>query len=249
MGSISKGISLFLVVVLAVSSLMMVESASAQSMPKPSAPEFTIKFIDNSYDILPTATIDPYTGKTIINAGHHVENKNIEFSIRNQEWNDVYGINYNIRVKGHFEQNWTNVFSETFDSPTMSNSTYTNLVFSSSDGTTYKGFYRDWGEIYAPSEGKIDFQVQAFVRGYVPSDSMFGGMSETTLTKSDWSNTQTVTIPATSTSTSPTQNPTPTPTVPEFPSWTIPLLFSIMLATAGLLVYHKKHKPNLVKKI
>jgi hypothetical protein len=43
--------------------------------------------------------------------------------------------------------------------------------------------------------------------------------------------------------------PTPTPTVPEVPSWTIPLLLTIMVASAGLLVYHKKHKHNLVKKV
>jgi N-acetylneuraminic acid mutarotase len=34
----------------------------------------------------------------------------------------------------------------------------------------------------------------------------------------------------------------PTPNVPELQTWTIPLLLSLMLATAGLLVYHKKHK-------
>ena len=39
---------------------------------------------------------------------------------------------------------------------------------------------------------------------------------------------------------SPTINPSPS--VPEFPSLTIPLLLTIMLATAGLLVYHKKLK-------
>jgi hypothetical protein len=38
----------------------------------------------------------------------------------------------------------------------------------------------------------------------------------------------------------PKDNPTPTPTVPEFASLTIPFLFSIMLATAGLLVYYKR---------
>ena len=43
--------------------------------------------------------------------------------------------------------------------------------------------------------------------------------------------------------------PTPTPTVPEFSSWTILLLLSIILSTVGLLVYHKKHKHNLVKKV
>jgi hypothetical protein len=84
----------------------------------------------------------------------------------------------------------------------------------------------------------VDFQVQALI-GYVHrypiiNSEIFNG------TESDWSNTQTITIPETSSSTSP--NPTPTPNVPEFSSLTILLLLSIMLATAGLLVYHKKHK-------
>jgi len=52
----------------------------------------------------------------------------------------------------------------------------------------------------------------------------------------DWSNIQTIAIPASELS--------PTPSVPGFSSWTIPFLFCIMLATAGLLVYHKKHKQN-----
>ena len=39
-----------------------------------------------------------------------------------------------------------------------------------------------------------------------------------------------------------TINNTPTPAVPEFPLWTIPLLLMIMVASAGLLVYHKKQR-------
>jgi hypothetical protein len=42
--------------------------------------------------------------------------------------------------------------------------------------------------------------------------------------------------------TTPLPNPTQTPTVPELQTWAIPLLLGLMLATAGLLVYHKKHK-------
>ena len=41
----------------------------------------------------------------------------------------------------------------------------------------------------------------------------------------------------------PSTMPTATPSVPEFPSWTIPLLLTIMVASAGLLVYHKR-KPK-----
>jgi hypothetical protein len=39
---------------------------------------------------------------------------------------------------------------------------------------------------------------------------------------------------------SPASNPTPTPTIPELQTWTIPMLLSLMLATTGLLVYHKR---------
>lgn len=42
--------------------------------------------------------------------------------------------------------------------------------------------------------------------------------------------------------------PTPTPTIPEFQLWTIPLLLIIMVA-AGLLVYFKKPRRSLVKKL
>ena len=55
-------------------------------------------------------------------------------------------------------------------------------------------------------------------------------------------------VPQSTTSPSPSHtaslNPTPTPTIPEFPSWTILQLLTIMLATADLLVHHKKHNPN-----
>ncbi len=211
-----KKFLVFLVTALAISSLTIADVIA--QMPKPSVPEFTVEWVDKSYDVPATTSIDPYTGKTMTNPAYHVENKSIELTIKNQEWTEAYGINYNIRVKGHFEDNWTKVFPQTVNSPSMTNSDYTLLVFSSSDGVTYKGFYRGWGEIYAPKEGKIDFQVQAFVRGYVPSDSIFGGMVETTLTQSDWSNTQTIIIDPTSSATqqpttpAPTQPPTSNPT-------------------------------------
>jgi hypothetical protein len=48
---------------------------------------------------------------------------------------------------------------------------------------------------------------------------------------------------------SPTANLTPTPTIPEFPSWIIPLPFAVIVIIAGLLVYFRKYKHNLVKKL
>jgi hypothetical protein len=48
-------------------------------------------------------------------------------------------------------------------------------------------------------------------------------------------------------SASQTSSPTPSPSITEFPSLTILLLLTIMLATAGLLVYHKKIQTQLSK--
>ena len=48
-------------------------------------------------------------------------------------------------------------------------------------------------------------------------------------------------------STTPTLSPSPT--VPEVPLWTIPLLLTVTVALAGLLVHHKKHKHNLAKEV
>ena len=58
---------------MAISSLVMIDSASAQSIPKPSTPGFSLRLIDNSYDVPPTTTVNPYTGKTETSGGYHVE--------------------------------------------------------------------------------------------------------------------------------------------------------------------------------
>ena len=63
MGNTNKVFSLLLVAILAVSSLILVESATAQSIPKPSVPEFTAKIVANPYEIPTPHSVDPYTGK------------------------------------------------------------------------------------------------------------------------------------------------------------------------------------------
>ena len=56
MGKLS---TLLFIAVLALSSLVMVDSAFAQSIPKTSVPEFTVKFVNASYTI---TTTNSYTG-------------------------------------------------------------------------------------------------------------------------------------------------------------------------------------------
>lgn len=246
MGKFSKNISLLLVTILVISSLMMVEYVSAQTIPIPSVPEFTLKVVEHPYDIAPTTTIDPYTGKTTItNYGYHVENKSVEIAIKNQPFNSFNDINgnsiglyYNVTVKGHFETNWIYYFNNSYRGLlNASDSDYTviSIPFGYHPTVPLGGY-----PLEGVNSGQLDLRVQAQIGYYnkeytgmfapVPGgDFYFLFTGET----SDWSNTQTITIPdgsiSTSTSPNPTSNPTPTPTVPEF-SWLmiIPLLLSIL---------------------
>ena len=90
MNRIVKGFALFIILIIAISSLIIVESASAQTIPKPSVPEFTLKYVDNSYDVAPktTSSTDPYTGKVTSTTiqGYHVQNRSVEIIIKNQQF-------------------------------------------------------------------------------------------------------------------------------------------------------------------
>jgi hypothetical protein len=78
--------------------------AQAQSKSNPAVPEFTVKLVNRFYDVPPTQTTDPYTGKTTTQQGCRVEYKEIELTIKNQNY--PYGLMYNVRTKGHFEEQW-----------------------------------------------------------------------------------------------------------------------------------------------
>ena len=258
MSSTSKGFTLLIVIILAVISLIAVESAFAQSIPKPSVPEFILKLVDHSYDVPPktSSSTDPYTGKVTSTTipGYHVYNKTVEvivknaqftpYSISNQQKISLY---YNVSYKGHYEEEWKYYRSGwyAFDSDTwpcifpQSASNYTVIT------------------IGAPNEGEMDFRVQAQIGYYDISEVRFPAPGQPFTVyafigqESGWSNTKTIdlsdnSISTTSTpnptsqTTSTSPNPTPTPSVPEFPSWVTLFLLAMMVAAAGLLVYHKR---------
>jgi hypothetical protein len=224
MGSTNKGFSLLFVVFLAVSSLMVVESAAAQSIPKPSVPEFNLKYVDHSYDMPPTYSTDQYTGKTIMTqAGYRVENKSIEVTIKNQPfipYRDANGnyldLHYDIRWKGHFGDYWVDYnssreylmesFSQFYDNGLPKpNSPFKVMTFSlgnNSDNSNYGYNIRD-----ISGDGQIDFQVQAFIGYYTRINVTVTNPAELQFThgetpyyysftgqSSGWSNTQTITI-------------------------------------------------------
>ncbi len=250
---LSKSLILLLIISFTISALSLsIKPTTAQTIPKPSVPEFTVKYVDYSYDVPPTYGIDQYTGKNVtISEGYHIDNRSIEFTIKNQQFTPYTDPNgnsiklyYDFRYKGNYGEVWTyypldsngrsvfhygGIFVEV--TPTAyaaSNSTYTVLLLTSSLlGTGYSQTL--------PDGVQVNFQVQALVGHFVVNEY---GYYILTGESSDWSNTQTVTIGETSTSPNPTQSPTntisptPTPSVPEFTVVAILPLFVAMLFIA-----------------
>jgi hypothetical protein len=140
----NKRVALLLIVALAVSSLIAIKPAPAEApIPKPSVPEFTVKFVNASYSV---TTTNPYTG---LSETKLKSNNSIEVTINNQPFdysnNQIY---FNVRVKPRFADNWTEVYpvqnlTSSYngdgifsygeyispDSPTQSSSSYTIITF------------------------------------------------------------------------------------------------------------------------
>ena len=74
-------------------------SADTDGISDPVVPEFTLKFVEESYEVPTTYSIDPFTGKNKTHEGHTVTKRSIETSIKNN-----LGVSYyNFRFKGHYE--------------------------------------------------------------------------------------------------------------------------------------------------
>ena len=225
MAKTRNAIALFLVVVLVACVPLMSETTNAQSIPKLSRPQFTVNFVDRSYDVPITTwtTIDPFTGQEVTKSsgGDHVENRTIDIVITNQPFDPIKLDNgtiiqlyYTVRTKGHFED-WSIVWSE--------GRTTKTVLASNLESTTIITLILD-SSFNVPNGGKVDFQVKA-VAGYYDKPAtlsdLYLGVTFHNLTESDWSTTQTITIG---------QSSTPSPTVPEYPFlWTLPLLIVIPL--------------------
>ena len=113
----SKTLSLALILILAVSSIIMVKPTFAQSIPKPSVPQFTVNLADHGYDVPPsvTSTTDPYNGKTTTTTfpGYHYQNITVDVTIENQPFpatidGNTSNLYYNLRTKPQFGENWAN---------------------------------------------------------------------------------------------------------------------------------------------
>ena len=182
------------------------------SPPKPASPEFTLKYVDNSYNV----------------AGNFVQNKSIEVIIKNQP--SVYVLCYNANSKSHLSENWTTYEyynNSSYLTPQLFipnrllawNSTLTVLVFGFEGNNGSDTYNLMLGKV---NDGdQIDFQVQAYIGNWFPGKVVNATSSiEYNLLNidaiGDWSPTQTVTISQSS-------------SVPEFSLLIIlPLFLSIL---------------------
>jgi len=260
----SKRAVLLLIVILAVFSLTMVESASAQSITKPTVPEFKLSYTNHVYDV-PAAT-SQWSGEPIPNSAYHVDYREVIIKVKNQPHDeyindDVNGIReqlyYNVRVKSHFSNNWTELYGRTAVYNNGNISTGTRYYGASDSEVTYISINLNGPDniIHTSTElavgNQVDFQVKALIGYQNWENSTFFGE------ESSWSSTQTITIgqsdSTTTPSTLPSQNSTTTPDqttglTSNDTSQTLLLgiiigaVFTIVLVSVGLLIYFKKRK-------
>lgn len=259
----SKTVALMLLALLVLSSLSMVGSAFTQSIPNPSVPEFTLEFIDESYDVPATYEIDPYTGKNVSHPSYHVPQIALKMTIKNQpfvpyydeesEWNIAFF--YNIRMKGSYSEDWIELYRPSDGYPHQSETEYTVISLGTLGGAGL-ALRTSAKMIDVPSGGKVDFQVEAMI-GYVHRGGVIilpGSGWTFTGEKSGWSSTQTLTIPVSSApSASPTSpaleqtEPTATP-YEESQSIELEIILVVTVIVAvlgtgfGLLLYFIKRK-------
>ena len=170
---------------------MTTESAfsSESGVPEPSVPEFTVQFVNASYEV---TTKNPYTG---LDETELISNNSIEITISNQLFDySEYQLSYDVRIKPHFADNWTNLYplrdlaSSYNEDGTFSYSQYINEASPQSDssytiitfpvvptelylasGYDVQRYYSgDGGRFSAflsaiPDGSKLDFQLKALV--------------------------------------------------------------------------------------
>jgi hypothetical protein len=230
MDEISKQLTVCLIVVLAIFSQLMITPVYAQSVPKPSVPQFTVSYVDMSYDVPATTTtsIDPYTGNKTITTheGYRVNSQKITLTVKNQPFathigNNTYHLCYDVITKGHFEEgNWKDVYEHHDFVTTL------GLEQSAGEYTTIS-FQRSY-----PPNSQIDIQVMAMIfhegqgiiwENLATYETVNGYVYDIT---SDWSQIQTLNLADGSSTVS--DVPTPTPTVPELPFFIVLSLFMLI---------------------
>jgi hypothetical protein len=254
--------TLVLVFTLMASSLILIPPAASSDIPTPSVPQFTVKLVDCSYDVPQTTSVDPYNGKTITHPGYHVDNLTLQIQIKNPLYTpitldgakDPLMYYYNIRTKGHFEEQWYEIFSAGGNGY-LKRCDGAQTIYTTQVECDPYGF--KLGGTQYPPDAQFDYQVQALI-GVIVDNGPFtdNPFSEEFVGESSgWSSTQTFSAsqytsaptplpsqPITDSST-PLWVPVPTPTPPQADTlysfnWSSAETFLVILfvVIAGLLI-------------
>ena len=237
----SKTMVLMLLTLLIMSGLVIVSSVFAQSMPKPTVPEFTLELAGPPYYQNTTYSLDPNTGQVVAEIGYTNPYSMLKINVKNQPFDSSYGnLYYNVRVKNHSAtDNWIEAYKVSQFFPSQSNdSDYTNVGFS----------IHGYNFVGTLAGCQVDIQVEAMlgVIGRVSTSPPIGGygfIGET----SGWSETQTISITENTPLSPVPTSPTPMPfEIPEPSELEVILgvvfMVAIIGSSSGLLVYKIKRK-------
>ncbi|MCW4000008.1 MAG: hypothetical protein NWE93_07200 [Candidatus Bathyarchaeota archaeon] len=171
----------------------------AESTPKPSVPEFTVTFVDASYDTPATSTYstDQFTGKQVVTTqpGSHIQIKYLEVAIKNQPFaptrygNETLQLMFDVRWRGHFSESnyWFSINTTSYygaflladqanaedqQSP-LAETTKMKIGFKNNNGTGEFGPYNTFRIPDPTSGGEVDVQVQAFIGYYTQEPIQF----------------------------------------------------------------------------
>ena len=187
--------SIFVFVVLSSLMVINVKPVAAQATFIASVPEFSVKIIDQSYDVPPKYTTNPYTGESSYQQGYRVNNRSIEVTIKNQPftpYTDERGshkMQYEIQFKGHFSDDWQVFYGWSI---VISNSEYT--VVSRPLDNAYPTAYIT--QLMLPNDAILDFRCKVTVGYYVSMGGTFDRPDYEYIvdTESSWSDIQTISI-------------------------------------------------------
>jgi hypothetical protein len=197
MGNISKTLTLFIIVILAASSLFLLRPVYAQvGVTNPSIPGFSVTLQTYPHYIPPTYSVDPSTGKAVLTKEGYTEiAKWVGVQIGGQpfiRYNNSVGqlisLYYDVRWKDNNDSIWQSLpppyeyYSDAADPwDPQAIGCYISIGFQGIEGPNSAPQFLD------PTATQIDFQVEALI-GYYNSDNVFVGQS------SGWSNTQTLNV-------------------------------------------------------
>jgi hypothetical protein len=231
------------------------QTVSAQTTPNPIVTQFSLQYLDESYDTpsQTTSTMDPYTGQTssTTTPSYHIKYEVIQVTIVNPPGATYY----NFRYKGHYGGSWNYEPSDPNASLPYFISDSFSVPYKASTSSTTVCKIPLTEILSATPGGSIDIQVQALYGGFRAEpyvhvidvggptyDFYFEG------TTSDWSSTQTVTYDQSTSTPLPTfpeSTSTPLPSVPELPATAILPLSAVIPFLAAIFIHKYAGKTTI----